>query len=88
MNFFTKKSMVFEELGQKEKWKKAKEILKGANIDISSGTYPSEPPMGGWGARIDLRDLGPKGKIDREVYYIEVAVKEAQMAKDLLAVIK
>ncbi|MCH3914485.1 MAG: hypothetical protein LKJ99_06330 [Acidaminococcaceae bacterium] len=47
MNFFTKKSMVFEELGQKEKWKKAKEILKGANIDISSGTYPSEPPMGG-----------------------------------------
>jgi|GEM_PF-5376634 len=47
MNFFTKKSMVFEELGQKEKWKKAKEILKSANIDISSGTYPSEPPMGG-----------------------------------------
>jgi hypothetical protein len=47
MGFFTKKSIVFEEIGQKEKWKKAKEILKEAQLDMSSGTYPSEPPMGG-----------------------------------------
>ena len=47
MGFFTKKSMVFEELGQKEKWLRAKKLLKEAHLDMSSGTYPSEPPMGG-----------------------------------------
>ena len=47
MGFFTKKAMVFEELGQKEKWQKAKQLLKEAKLDMSSGTYPSEPPMGG-----------------------------------------
>ena len=85
MGFFTKKAMVFEELGQKEKWQKAKQLLKEAKLDMSSGTYPSEPPMGGWGARIDLRDLGPKGKIDRDVYYIEVALAQVEKAKALLA---
>ena len=47
MGFFSKKKMVFEELGQKDKWKRAKAILKEAKVDISSGTYPSEAPLGG-----------------------------------------
>ena len=69
--------------GNKTKWQEAKIALKTAGIDISSGSYPSEI-IGGWGGRLDVRDFGPKGKIDREVYYIDAAVKQLQQAQDIL----
>jgi hypothetical protein len=41
-------------------------------------------PVGGCGYKLDLRNFGPKGKIDREVYYLDVPEGEEYKAVDLL----
>jgi hypothetical protein len=41
-------------------------------------------PVGGCGCKLDLRNFGPKGKIDREVYYLDVPEGEEYKAVDLL----
>ena len=45
---------------------------------------PSEAPVGGCGAKLDIRDFGPKGKIDRNYYYIDVKPADADQAKACL----
>lgn len=87
MGFFTKRERIFEEKGAKEKWKVCKTALKEAGMDISSGSYPSEAPICGCGSKLDIRDFGPKGKIDRDIYYIEVAIPQVEEAKSLLKVL-
>lgn len=85
MGFFSKKITVYKEKGCKADWKAAKELLKGAGIDYSSTELPSEAPTCGCGAKLDIRDFGPKGKIDRNFYYIDVAEADVARAKALLA---
>ena len=52
---------------------------------MGSGSYESEPPVCGCGAKLDLRDFGPGGKIDRSSYYIFVRPEDAERARELLA---
>lgn len=40
-----------------------------------------EPPVGGCGCKIDIRNMGKKGKIDRYMYYVEVLKDDAEAAK-------
>ena len=69
MGFFTKKITVYKEKGCKAHWQTAKKALKSAGISFSSTSLPSEAPTCGRGAKLDIRDFGPKGKIDRYVLH-------------------
>ncbi len=43
-----------------------------------------EPPVGGCGCKLDIRNFGPKGRIDREEYFITVPADEADRARKVL----
>jgi hypothetical protein len=84
MGFFDKKFDVYKEKGKRDEWKKARTALKDAGISISSSEVPSEAPVCGCGAKLDIRDFGPKGKIDRNWYYIMVAKEDIEKARTVL----
>ena len=84
MGFFSKKITVYKEKGCKEDWQKAKARLKEAGISFASTSLPSEAPACGCGAKLDIRDFGPRGKIDRDLYYIDVEEKYAARARAIL----
>lgn len=84
MGFFSKKITVYKEKGCKEDWQKAKARLKEAGIPFASTSLPSEAPACGCGAKLDIRDFGPRGKIDRDLYYIDVEEKYAARARAIL----
>ena len=84
MGFFSKKITVYKEKGCKEDWQKAKARLKEAGILFASTSLPSEAPACGCGAKLDIRDFGPRGKIDRDLYYIDVEEKYAARARAIL----
>ena len=60
--------------------------LKDAGIKVmETGFYETEAPACGCGAKLDHRDFGPNGKIDRLIYYISVKPEDVERAKELLA---
>lgn len=67
-------------------WTAAKTALKAAGIrGIRAWHYESEPPAGGCGCKLDIRNLGPNGRIDRETYVVSVPVSETERASQALA---
>ena len=66
-------------------WEAARAKLTAAGIKIHSGYYDKEGPICGWCSHLDVRDFGPKGKIDRKSYYIRVALDDVAKAKEILA---
>ena len=72
--------------GDKPRWKEARQRLKDAGIKVmETGFYETEAPACGCGAKLDHRDFGPNGKIDRLTYYISVKPEDVARAKELLA---
>ena len=66
-------------------WQTARQALKDAGIrGVRAGRYDAEPPVCGCGAKLDPRNFGPKGPIDRSVYFIDVPAAEADRARALL----
>lgn len=85
MSLFTKKEKVYEAKGKKEEWKQVKAALKEAGISgVSSSVWQDEPPVCGCGAKLDVRDFGPNGKIDRDVYSIRVNASDAGKASSVI----
>ena len=86
MLIFGKKTTIFRK-SDKAGWQAARETLKTAGIrGIRAGRYDVEPPVCGCGAKLDPRNFGAKGPIDRSMYFIEVPVKEVERARALLSV--
>lgn len=84
MALFEKREVVFRRK-DKDGWEKAKKILKEAGVEgVRAGAYESEAPVCGCGSKLDPRDFGPRGKIDRRTFDIRVPVREAERAKALL----
>ena len=82
---FKKKEVVYDARGNRQEWKAAKQKLKDAGIKIAeSGSYETEAPICGCGARLDARDFGPGGRIDRLSYFIMVKAEDLQKAKNVL----
>ena len=76
----------YEVWGDKPRWKEARQRLKDAGIKVmETGFYETEAPACGCGAKLDHRDFGPNGKIDRLTYYISVKPEDVERAKELLA---
>jgi len=66
-------------------WKAAREALAQAGIrGVRARHCETEPPAGGCGCRLDVRNFGPRGRIDRELYFITVPAAEAERARAVL----
>lgn len=86
MALFGKREKAFEVWGDKGRWNAAKQALKEAGIKImESGFYDTEPPLCGCGAKLDHRDFGPNGRIDRHAYYVSVRPEDLDRAREVLA---
>ena len=85
MALFGKRERVYEVWGDKPRWKAARQRLKDSGIKImETGYFETEPPVCGCGAKLDHRDFGPNGRIDRLTYYISVRPEDAARARELL----
>ena len=84
MALFEKREEVFCKQ-DREAWKAAKAALQAAGIrGVGAWHCEVEPPVGGCGCKLDIRNFGPKGRIDRELYLIAVPVAELEKAKAVL----
>ena len=84
MALFEKKESVFREKN-KTAWLAARTALKNGGITgVRAGSIETEPPVCGFGAKLDPRDFSGRGKIDRNLYYIEVPVSQAERARQIL----
>ena len=69
----------FKNKREQAAWLRAREALKNAGVQgVRARHCQVEPPTCGCGAKLDIRDYGPKGKIDREEYFITVPVSQAE----------
>lgn len=70
----------------RETWLLLRDALKGAQLPgMKSGHYLQETVMGGGcGAKLDPRDFGGRGRIDREIYWIEVPQSQEERAREIL----
>ncbi len=73
MALLEKKEILYSVRGNRAEWKKLKKALKDARIrGVSSDVWLDEAPACGCGAHLDIRDFGPNGKIDRNIYTLRV----------------
>lgn len=85
MALFEKRKEVFCRRDKKG-WTAVKAALRAAGVrGVKAWHYESEPPVGGCGCKLDIRNFGPNGRIDREMYVVSVPVSEAERAERALA---
>ncbi len=84
MGLFAKKVKVYEVKGDKPSCKKMKQVLKDAGIRVSTTIWTDEVAGCGCGAKLDNRDFGPRGKIDRDIYTLRVLSQDQDRAKRLV----
>ena len=84
-DLFRKRVPVFKKR-DREGWLAMKKVFRDAAFPgMRSGHYTQETVMGGGcGAKLDPRDFGGKGRIDRDIYWIEVPEEELEEAVSLL----
>ena len=86
MVLFGKREVAFHIQGDKARWKAAKEAVRAAGIQMmEAASYEAETPVCGCGAKIDRRNYGPNGWIDRRIYYISVRPEDVERTRALLA---
>lgn len=85
MALFGKREIVFKTVGDKARWKEARQALKEADIRVmEAGSLESEEPICSCGAKIDRRNYGPYGWIDRRAYYVAVRPEDVGRAQVVL----
>lgn len=85
MALFGKREVVFKTVGDKVRWKAARTALKTAGIRVmEAGSMESELPICSCGAKIDRRNYGPNGWIDRRIYYVSVRPVDMGQAQAVL----
>ncbi len=85
MALFGKREVVFEVQGNKERWQAARAALEAAEIKIMEAlAREGEMPIISCGPKIDHRNYGPEGWIDRRVYYIAVRPEDTERAREVL----
>ena len=81
---FEKKENIFKKK-DRETWQKIRLALREAGIKASAGHYQQDALMaGGCGSKLDPRNFGTGGRVDRDVYYIRVPAREAERAREVL----
>ena len=83
--FFAKKITIFKKK-DRETWQKIRDILKNAGLKIRAGSYSADTLCAcGCGSKLDPRNFGAKGRIDRDIYFIDVKADDEQLAKNILS---
>ena len=79
--FFEKKVSIFKKK-DRETWKRIKDALKaeGFNGVRASHYFADTLCACGCGSKLDPRDFGAKGKIDRDIYFVDVRKDDAERA--------
>lgn len=82
---FEHKKLIYRKK-DKHTFKAIKSLLKESSIKgISSGHYQQEEVIPGVGAsHLDPRNMGPNGRIDRDIYYIKVPVSYYDTACNII----
>lgn len=82
---FEKRVDIFKKR-DKETWLQIKTALKEAGFPgVKSGHYLQETVMGGGcGAKLDPRNFGAKGVIDRDIYWVKVIAGDEEKAREIL----
>ena len=82
---FEKRVDIFKKR-DRETWLEIKKALKDGGLKgFHAGHYLQETVMGGGcGAKLDPRDFGGHGRIDREIYYVDVKQCDEEKAREIL----
>ena len=85
--WFAKKVTIFKKKADKETWQKIKDLLKSSGLKgVRASHYAIESLNAcGCGSKLDPRNFGAKGYIDRDVYFIDVKEEDVPRAKELIA---
>ncbi len=84
--WFKKKVTIFEKK-DKETWQRIKDVLKSAGIKgVHASHYSADTLCAcGCGSKLDPRNFGAKGYIDRDIYFVEVREEDSERAKKIIA---
>jgi len=81
---FEKRETIFKKK-DRETWKRIRQVLKEAGVKASAGHYLQESLLPcGCGSKLDPRDFGAKGKVDREIYFIKVRTEDVKTALEII----
>ncbi len=83
--FFGKKVTIFRKK-DRETWQKIRDTLKAEGFKgVHASHFFADPLCAcGCGSKLDPRDFGAKGKIDRDIYFVDVRKDDAEKAMAVL----
>lgn len=83
--FFEKKVTIFKKK-DRETWQKIKDTLKAEDFKgVRASHYFADTLCAcGCGSKLDPRNFGAKGKIDRDIYFVDVRKDDADRATAVL----
>lgn len=83
--FFAKKVTIYKKK-DRETWEKIRSALKESGIKgVRASSYSADSLCAcGCGSKLDPRNFGAKGYIDRHVYFVDVKVEDEERAKKIL----
>ena len=84
-HLFQKRVPIFKKR-DRETWQQIRDTLREAGMEgVKAGHYLQETVMGGGcGAKLDPRDFGGRGRIDRDIYWVEVPAEQEAEAREVL----
>ncbi len=84
--WFSKKVTIFQKK-DKETWQRIKDVLKSAGIKgVRASHYSADTLCAcGCGSKLDPRNFGAKGYIDRDIYFVEVREEDSERARNIIA---
>ena len=84
--WFTKKVTLFKKK-DRDTWQKIRDILKSEGFTGVRASHYSADSLNacGCGSKLDPRNFGAGGRIDRAIYYVEVRQENEQKARNILA---
>jgi len=82
---FEKRVEIFKKR-DRETWLQIRTALKEAGLPgVKAGHYLQETVMGGGcGAKLDPRNFGGRGTIDRDIYWVKVIAADEEKAREIL----
>ena len=85
MSLFEKRITIFKKKDA-QTWKKIKSALKAEGIrGVRSGHYFADAVApNGIGGQLDPRNYGSAGRIDRDIYFVEVKESQAEAAREAI----
>ena len=84
--WFTKKITIFKRK-DKNSWQKIKDALKSAGLHgVRAGHYDADSLRAcGCGPKLDPRNFGAGGYVDRDIYFVDVNQEDEARAKEIIS---